>query len=189
MLDPEEEMKEEREERELLRRLNKVTPSDAPVEEVEPTADAKVEKPQPTTRVRRHVSGGEPQRPTRNEAECEEAPTEAVEAQRSFWLSVLHYTFKFLSGEIVALKEVKRLYNYLIYIAIVFLTSIFVLFAALSQDTRREKLDQEVTSLREKSIRTHNELTRESSHARIMERIEAEQLGLTDTENQVKIVD
>lgn len=86
----------------------------------------------------------------------------------------------FLTGEILVRDEVAKFYNYVFYIALMFLLSIVTLFAALQLDTRCSKLEDEVQLLHERSIRIKEQRFHQCSHSAIIERLEQHGIELYD---------
>lgn len=86
----------------------------------------------------------------------------------------------FLTGEILVKDEVAKFYNYVFYIALMFLLSIVTLFAALRLEMRCNKLEYEVQLLHERSIRIKEQRFHICSHSAIIERLEQRGIELYD---------
>lgn len=86
----------------------------------------------------------------------------------------------FLTGEILVKDEVAKFYNYVFYIALMFLLSIVTLFAALRLEMRCNKLEYEVQLLHERSIRIKEQRFHQCSHSAIIERLEQRGIELYD---------
>ena len=94
-----------------------------------------------------------------------------------------------LSGEILVRERVKGGYNYLLYIAMLYLASIVIIFSSLHLEIKRNRLAKEVELLHEKSWRMTEERNACTSHSAIVRAIEERGLGLTDPISPITIVE
>ena len=123
----------EEEQRELLRQLSE-SPEEQPRRSVHKSRAA-----ESVSSDAEH--GAEGDKAAMGAAKAADEAAEPKSNRKRWTYTIVNYVFKVLTGEIIIVKEVKRFYNYLAYIAVVLLVSIMVLFAALRQDNRRERLE------------------------------------------------
>ncbi|MBR2351831.1 MAG: hypothetical protein IKA70_02700 [Alistipes sp.] len=136
----------------------------------------------------RRIDSGEAAEEMAAEAAREQEATEAEQRRKSRY-RWLHYVVSMLTGEILVTEEIKRIYDHLSFIALMFFISIVVLFSALHLDTRRDKLEREVKSIHEKSVRMKERLFRESSHSAIMRRLNERGLELEDPQAPTIVIE
>jgi len=120
---------------------------------------------------------------TDDEAEAE-AEAEA-ESNTPKWISTLGAIF---SGEILVRERMKGGYNYLLYIAMLYLAGIVIIFSSLHLEITRNRLAKEVGLLREKSWRMTEERNARTSHSAIVRSIKERGLDLTDPKKPITIV-
>lgn len=116
----------------------------------------------------------------------DEAEDEAeAESHTPKWISTLGAIF---SGEILVRERMKGGYNYLLYIAMLYLAGIVIIFSSLHLEITRNRLAKEVGLLREKSWRMTEERNACTSHSAIVRSIKERGLDLTDPKKPITIV-
>ena len=93
------------------------------------------------------------------------------------WVSQIESLF---TGDILLAEEAKRVYNLLTMLGIIFLVSIFTIFGAFQQDWRCNKLQKEVTLLKERAIRTSEAAIQHSSHSAILVKLKERNIEIED---------
>lgn len=122
--------------------------------------------------------------------EQEEAEQEAREREERRQNSWWNKTFKaFFTGEILTNEETRHIYPYLLFVALIFFVSIFILFSALSLDIKRSRLQNELIVLQEQSVRQSEQLYRATSRSAIIEQSKARGLNLEELPTQTHIID
>ncbi len=101
------------------------------------------------------------------------------------WVTTLGAIF---SGEILVRERMKGGYNYLLYIAMLYLAGIVIIFSSLHLEIKRNRLAKEVGLLREKSWRMTEERNARTSHSAIVRSIKERGLDLTDPQKPITIV-
>lgn len=159
----EEELRREREERELARRIRREV---------------------------RRVNSGEADDDIREDeqAEREERAREEEKAARekrrqSNWLWLL------LSGTIVLRSGVGEYYRYAICIAAMFLLSIFSIFNALRLDMRFTRTERETQLLRERSIRLQERRYQRTTHSAVVEALRERGIDLYEPLTETEIIE
>ncbi|MDE5637810.1 MAG: hypothetical protein K2J51_01365 [Alistipes sp.] len=158
-----EELRREREERELARRIRREV---------------------------RRVNSGEADDDIREdeEAEREELVREQEKAARekrrqSSWLWLV------MSGTIVLRSGVGEYYRYAICIAAMFLLSIFSIFNALRLDMRFTRTERETQLLRERSIRLQERRYQRTTHSAVVEALRARGIDLYEPLTETEIIE
>ena len=99
-------------------------------------------------------------------------------------------TFKALAtGEILVGENATRIYDYVIYIALLFFLSIVVIFSSLRYEVRRNRLSQQVDLLHERSIRMKEQRYQKCSHSSIVEMLEERNIPLFDPLSPTNIIE
>ena len=114
----------------------------------------------------------------REQMEAERAEREAEEERKrqkeaSWW-------HQFATGRILLHNLVRENYRYLAIIAVMFFSSIAVLFWSLRLDIRYARLGTEVQLLHERSIRLQEQCYRRSSHSAIVKSLSERGIELYD---------
>lgn len=95
----------------------------------------------------------------------------------------------FATGEILVGKGATRIYDYVIYIALLFFLSIVVIFSSLRYEVRRNRLSQEVDLLHERSIRMKEQRYQHCSHSSIVEMLEERGIELFDPLSPTNVIE
>lgn len=119
------------------------------------------------------------------EPSSDEEESAEEESHTPKWVTTLGAIF---SGEILVRERMKGGYNYLLYIAMLYLAGIVIIFSSLHLEIKRNRLAKEVGLLREKSWRMTEERNARTSHSAIVSRIKERGLGLTDPQKPITIV-
>lgn len=158
-----EELRREREERELARRIRR--------------------------EVRRVNSGEadddirEDEQAEREEQAREEEKSAREKRRQSNWLWLV------LSGTIVLRSGVGEYYRYAICIAAMFLLSIFSIFNALRLDMRFTRTERETQLLRERSIRLQERRYQRTTHSAVVEALRARGIDLYEPLTETEIIE
>ena len=96
------------------------------------------------------------------EAEQQERAARMERRRKSSFLWLL------FSGNILVRESFSGYYRYLIYMAVTFFVSIFVMFTALHLDMKYTRLEREVQLLRERSVRLQEQSFRSTTHSAVV---------------------
>jgi hypothetical protein len=96
---------------------------------------------------------------------------------------------KLATGEILIGKGATRIYDYVIYIALLFFLSIVVIFSSLRYEVRRNRLSQEVDLLHERSIRMKEQRYQLCSHSSIVELLRERGIELFDPLSPTNVIE
>ena len=109
------------------------------------------------------VQRGEADDDLRADREAEQERAARMERRRKssfLWL--------LFSGNILVRESFSGYYRYLIYMAVTFFVSIFVMFTALHLDMKYTRLEREVQLLRERSVRLQEQSFRSTTHSAVV---------------------
>ncbi len=109
--------------------------------------------------------------------EEEEKKIEAKKNKKSRWARLVNGIF---TGDILLAEEATRVYNFLTLLGVIFLITIFTMFATFQQEKRRNDLEKEVVLLKEKAIRASEKRTQHTSHSAILEKLKERGITLED---------
>ncbi len=84
------------------------------------------------------------------------------------------------SGNILVREGFSGYYRYLIYMAVAFFASIFIMFSALHLDMKYTRLEREVQLLRERSIRLQEQSFRSTTHSAVLRALTERNIPLYD---------
>ena len=138
----------------------------------------------------RRVNSGEADEDIEQDIEQEreeQAERNRAEARKRLKRSRLFY--QIFSGTILQSSMIAKHYGYLIAIAVASLVSIMVMFAALYADMRYSRLEREVQLLRERSIRLREQLYQRTTHAAIVEELQRRGIDLKEPRKRKEIVE
>lgn len=93
------------------------------------------------------------------------------------------------TGEIIVNQTMSKGYDYLFYLALLFLVSIITLFSSLHQQIKVNQLEAEVTLLHEKAIRMQEQRIKATTHSAIVNALEQRGIELYDAIEPVTIID
>lgn len=93
------------------------------------------------------------------------------------------------TGEIIVNQTMSKGYDYLFYLALLFLVSIITLFSSLHQQIKVNQLEAEVTLLHEKAVRMQEQRIKATTHSAIVNALEQRGIELYDAIEPVTIID
>ena len=129
------------------------------------------------TEIRR-VQSGEADEDIANDIAREEEEKEAIKKRKKSKLATkIESVF---TGDILLTEEASSAFNLLMILGIIFLISIFTMFATFQHEMRCSDLKAEVKLLREKSVRTSEERIKHSSHSAILAKLKERGIKLED---------
>ena len=119
----------------------------------------------------------------RREEEAEAAM--AKSQQRAKWIVWLSHA---MTGDVLVLQEVQRIYKLLGLLGVIFFLSIATTFAALHSDLYRSRLEKEVNLLHEKAVRTREALHEHNSHTAIVRELSRRGIEMIDPHSQPRVI-
>ena len=93
------------------------------------------------------------------------------------------------TGEIIINQSISKGYDYLFYMALLFLISIVTLFSSLHYQITENQLNKEVALLKERAIRIEEQRTKATTHSAIVKLLKERKIELYDTIEPVTIVE
>lgn len=103
--------------------------------------------------------------------------------------SVKEVVQSLFTGEIIINQTMSKGYDYLFYMALLFLVSIITLFSSLHQQIKANQLESEVILLHEKAVRMQEQRVKATTHSAIVNALEARGIELYDTIEPVTIIE
>ena len=117
--------------------------------------------------------------------EEEQKAAEEKKTKRSRWSRWINGV---ITGDILLVNEVKRVYTLLTILGVIFFASIATMFASLHSDLQRNKLEKELMMLKERAIRTSERCYQHSSHSAILRKLQECGIEISDPKTQPKIL-
>ena len=93
-----------------------------------------------------------------------------------------------MTGDVLVLQEVQRIYKLLGLLGVIFFLSIATTFAALHSDLYRSRLEKEVNLLHEKAVRTREALHEHNSHTAIVRELSRRGIEMIDPHSQPRVI-
>ena len=128
------------------------------------------------TEIRR-IHSGEADEDIAEDIAREKALEVQKNEKKSGWGSKIE---SLVTGDILLAEEASRVYNFLILLGVIFMISIFSMFASFQQEMRCSELQSEVELLKERSVRTSEARIQHSSHSAILEKLKKRGIKLED---------
>ena len=130
------------------------------------------------TEIRRIHSGNEGEDIADDaQEEAEQEADKEKKREKPEWIKKIE---RFLTGEILLSEAAARVYYFLTLLGIIFLISIFAMFATFQHEIRRNKLQAEIGLLKERSIRISEERAQKTSHSAITNKLKERNIKLED---------
>lgn len=156
--------------------------------EFDPTTDAEREaaarEAELARKIRREVlrvQSGEADDDLRADREAdEEQRAERERAARLEHRRRSSLLWQLFSGNILVREGFADYYRYLLYMAVTFFVSIFVMFTALHLDLKYSRLEREVQLLRERSVRLQEQSFRSTTHSAVVRALAERGIPLYD---------
>ena len=128
------------------------------------------------TEIRR-VESGEADQDIADDIAREEEEKKRAEKKKSPFVAKIESIF---TGDILLSEEASGAFNLLVLLGAIFLISIFAMFATFKQEMRHSKLQAKVELLKEHSVRTSEERTKQSTHSALLEKLKERGIQLED---------
>ena len=131
------------------------------------------------TEIRR-VESGEADEDIADDIAREEEAKKRAEEQKKKKSRFVAKIESLFTGDILLTEEASGAFNLLVLLGAIFLISIFAMFATFKQEMRHSQLQNEVELLKEHSVRTSEERTKQSTHSAILEKLKERGIQLED---------
>lgn len=115
----------------------------------------------------------------------EELEAQASVRKRPRWME---WVISSITGDIILSKQAKKLSTLLLVLAIIFVISCTAMSLSFRVDMECRNLKKEVALLKERAIRTNEELNLHSSHSAIVRKLEERGIAIKDPHTQPKIL-
>jgi hypothetical protein len=92
------------------------------------------------------------------------------------------------TGEIVLNPTISKGYDYLFYMALLFLVSIVALFSSLHMQIRENRMAEEVRLLNERALRSEEQRLKATTHSAIVSELKKRNIPLYDAFEPVTII-
>ena len=102
--------------------------------------------------------------------------------------AVAEFTRSIFTGEIVLNPTISKGYDYLVYMAVLFLVSILSLFSSLHMQIRENRTVEEVRLLEERALRSEEQRLGATTHSAIIRALKERNIPLEDTIEPVTVI-
>ena len=102
--------------------------------------------------------------------------------------AVAEFTRSIFTGEIILNPTISKGYDYLFYMAVLFLVSILSLFSSLHMQIRENRTVEEVRLLEERALRSEEQRLGATTHSAIIRALKERNIPLEDTIEPVTII-
>lgn len=102
--------------------------------------------------------------------------------------AVAEFTRSIFTGEIVLNPTISKGYDYLFYMAVLFLVSILSLFSSLHMQIRENRTVEEVRLLEERALRSEEQRLGATTHSAIIRALKERNIPLEDTIEPVTVI-
>lgn len=126
--------------------------------------------------------------PSNPEPEVEKVViTVPAKVKRAF-VSTVELVRSLFTGEIVLNPTISKGYDYLFYMALLFLVSIVALFSSLHMQIRENRMAEEVRLLNERALRSEEQRLKATTHSAIVSELKKRNIPLYDAFEPVTII-
>ena len=103
-------------------------------------------------------------------------------------ISIVEFFRSLFTGEIVLNPTISKGYDYLFYLALLFLASIIFLFSSLHMQIRENRTIEQVRLLEERALRSEEQRLGATTHSAIVRELKRRDIPLEDTIEPVTII-
>ena len=103
-------------------------------------------------------------------------------------ISIVEFFRSLFTGEIVLNPTISKGYDYLFYMALLFLLSIVALFSSLHMQIRENRAVEEVRLLEERALRSEEQRLRSTTHSAIVNELSERGIELYDATEPVTVI-
>ena len=103
-------------------------------------------------------------------------------------VATVEFVRSIFTGEIILNPSISKGYDYLFYLALLFLASIIALFSSLHMQIRENRTVEEVRLLEERALRSEEQRLGATTHSAIVRALKERNIPLEDTLEPVTII-
>lgn len=103
-------------------------------------------------------------------------------------MATVEFVRSIFTGEIILNPSISKGYDYLFYLALLFLTSIIFLFSSLHMQIRENRTVEQVRLLEERALRSEEQRLGATTHSAIVRELKRRNIPLEDTIEPVTII-
>lgn len=134
-----------------------------------------------------HIDQGDITTPETNPDMDQVVITVPAKVKRAL-ISIVEFFRSLFTGEIVLNPTISKGYDYLFYMALLFLLSIVALFSSLHMQIRENRAVEEVRLLEERALRSEEQRLRSTTHSAIVNELRERGIELYDATEPVTVI-
>lgn len=113
--------------------------------------------------------------------------TVPTKLKRAF-VATVEFVRSLFTGEVILNPTISKGFDYLFYMAVLFLFSILALFTSLHMQIKENRMAEQTTLLEERAIRTEEQRLRATTHSAIVNALKQRNIELYDAIEPVTVV-
>ncbi len=126
--------------------------------------------------------------PTPTEGDVDKVVITVPAKLRRAVVATVEFVRSIFTGEIILNPSISKGYDYLFYLALLFLASIIALFSSLHMQIRENRTVEEVRLLEERALRSEEQRLGATTHSAIIRALKERNIPLEDTIEPVTII-
>ena len=126
--------------------------------------------------------------PTPTEGDVDKVVITVPAKLRRAVVATVEFVRSIFTGEIILNPSISKGYDYLFYLALLFLASIIALFSSLHMQIRENRTVEEVRLLEERALRSEEQRLGATTHSAIVRALKERNIPLEDTLEPVTII-
>ena len=126
--------------------------------------------------------------PTPTEGDVDKVVITVPAKLRRAVVATVEFVRSIFTGEIILNPSISKGYDYLFYLAVLFLASIIALFSSLHMQIRENRTVEQVRLLEERALRSEEQRLGATTHSAIIRALKERNIPLEDTLEPVTII-
>lgn len=126
--------------------------------------------------------------PTPTEGDVDKVVITVPAKLRRAVVATVEFVRSIFTGEIILNPSISKGYDYLFYLALLFLASIIALFSSLHMQIRENRTVEQVRLLEERALRSEEQRLGATTHSAIVRELKRRNIPLEDTIEPVTII-
>ena len=126
--------------------------------------------------------------PTPTEGDVDKVVITVPAKLRRAVVATIEFVRSIFTGEIILNPSISKGYDYLFYLALLFLASIIALFSSLHMQIRENRTVEQVRLLEERALRSEEQRLGATTHSAIVRALKERNIPLEDTLEPVTII-
>ena len=126
--------------------------------------------------------------PTPTEGDVDKVVITVPAKLRRAVVATVEFVRSIFTGEIILNPSISKGYDYLFYLALLFLASIIALFSSLHMQIRENRTVEQVRLLEERALRSEEQRLGATTHSAIVRALKEQNIPLEDTIEPVTII-